>query len=146
MKVKFWQNLPAWILRLHGVALVLLAMANTGVSYGSTLAESSGPFRFLFANPAAEIGLWQAYLLMSLIGLVLFFGASGRGLWRLDLLGIVAHLVPLSALWLFKPLVVAAMGEKTFFLSLTIHTVFILLECCALLAGWFAWRKAGVRV
>lgn len=143
MRKQYFEMLPRWVLRIHGIALVFLALANTGFSYRSTIVENPGPFQFLHTNPAAEIGLWQAYLLMSIIGLVLFFGADSRSPWRFDLRGIAAHLVPLSALWVFKNLVVAAMGQHTFFLSLTIHVAFITAACIALAAGALAAHKAG---
>ncbi|MCW7463429.1 hypothetical protein [Leptospira limi] len=145
MRKTFWEKFPVTILRIHGICLILLALVNASVSYRSTITENLGPFHFLYTNPTSEIGLWQAYLLMSLIGIVLIVGANGQSIWPSDLLGIAAHLVPLSTLALFKPLVVNAMGIETFHLSLCIHLLFITLEIFALVSGLLVTRTEGIK-
>lgn len=126
-------RLPRWLLRGHGAALVALGLANAGVSFRATRAPVDGPFRFLLENPAAEIGLLQAYLLMAAIGVVLFRGSFSRRIARFDVLGIAAHSVPLLALIVFHPLVVSFMGPRTVLMSAGIHVTFITLETVALL-------------
>lgn len=126
-------RLSRWMRRGHGAALVALGLANAAVSFRATRTAVDGPFRFLLDNPAAEIGLLQAYLLMSAIGAVLFAGSYAARIARFDVLGIVAHLVPLLALVVFHPFVVAFMGPGTVVASAAIHLTFITLEVVALL-------------
>ena len=144
MSKSFWEKFPVTILRFHGMSLIILAFANAIISFRSTFTEIAGPFHFLYTNPTTEIGLLQAYLLMSLIGFILIIGANGQPLWHFDLLGITAHLVPLSALALFKPLVVNAMGVETFYLSLSIHLLFITLEVLAVISGLMVINHRGI--
>ncbi|MFO0552983.1 MAG: hypothetical protein U0271_31640 [Polyangiaceae bacterium] len=126
------ERAPRWLLRGHGAALVLLALGNTAASYRATQVPTEGPFRFLYEHPIAELGLLQAYLLMAAIGVVLFAGSFARRFSRFDLLGLGAHLVPLVALVVFHPLVVAFMGPRTVWMSGGIHVGFITLEVIAL--------------
>ncbi|MDX2019663.1 MAG: hypothetical protein SF187_05435 [Deltaproteobacteria bacterium] len=127
---------------------MLLASGNAVVSFRATQMPIAGPFRFLFENPAAEIGLLQAYLLMAAIGAVLFCGSFAVRIGRFDALGIAAHLVPLLALLAFRPLVISFMGPGTLLMSATIHLTFIAIEVVALLLqGRMAWSgriQAGV--
>lgn len=138
-------RLPRWLLRGHGVALLALALGNAAVSFRATQAPVEGPFRFLHENPAVEIGLLQAYLLMALVGGVLFAGSFARRIARFDALGIAAHLVPLIALIAFQPLVVAFMGPGTVWMSLGIHATLITVELCALLLQLPALRAGSPR-
>lgn len=126
-------RLPRWLLRGHGAALIFLALGNAIVSFRATQIPIQGPFRFLLENPAAEIGLLQAYLLMAAIGAVLFTGSFATRIARFDALGIGAHLVPLLALVTFRQLVVSFMGPRTVLLSGAIHVTFIAVETAALL-------------
>lgn len=134
------RRVPRWLLRGHGIALVALALGNAFVSFRATQTAVDGPFRFLLENPAAEIGLLQAYLLMALVGVVLVAGSFAKHFARYDLLGISAHLVPLLALVAFHSLVVSFMGPRTVVASASIHLSFIMLETLALLLqrgdGW----------
>jgi hypothetical protein len=129
----FVQRLPRWLLRGHGATLIALALGNALVSFRATQTAVKGPFRFLLENPAAEIGLLQAYLLMAAIGVVLLGGSFARRIAEFDLLGISAHLVPLLALMVFHPLVVSFMGPRTVLMSAGIHVTFITIETTALL-------------
>lgn len=126
-------RLPRWLLRGHGATLIILALGNAVVSFRATQTPIEGPFRFLLENPAAEIGLLQAYLLMAAVGVVLLVGSFARRIARFDALGIAAHLVPLLALVTFRPLVVSFMGPRTVLMSAGIHLSFIALETVALL-------------
>jgi hypothetical protein len=132
----FSQKLPRWILRGHGAALIVLALGNAVMSFLATKTPIEGPFRFLLQNPAAEIGLLQAYLLMAAIGAVLLVGSFAARIARFDALGIAAHCVPLLALFTFQPLVVSFMGPHTVLASAGIHGTFITLETVALLLQW----------
>jgi hypothetical protein len=127
------ERLPRWLLRGHGAALIFLALGNALVSFRATQTPIEGPFRFLLENPAAEIGLLQAYLLMAAIGGVLFAGSFAARIARFDALGIGAHMVPLLALVTFRSLVVTFMGPRTVLMSGAIHVTFIALETVALL-------------
>ena len=126
------------ILNFHGVALVALGVGNTVVSLIATKTEISGPFHFLYKTPFVEVGLMQAYLLMSLVGVLLTVGAKTEKFYIFDIAGIVAHCIPLLALFTFRPIVFEVMGVGTFYASLGIHVLFISLE---LLALYFTFRR-----
>ncbi|MBK8658920.1 MAG: hypothetical protein IPN22_08630 [Bacteroidetes bacterium] len=76
----------------------------------------------------AEVGLFQAYLLMMLIGVVLLMNAGSERSWRYDVIGILAHLIPLSALFLFQDVVQEIMGMQIFIASALIHIPWIVIE------------------
>ncbi len=63
------------ILRIHGSILILIGIALT---VNSTLGTylGIGKFSFLQNNEFALVGLFQAYLLMSIIGVALWIGST----------------------------------------------------------------------
>ena len=94
-------------------------------------------------NLMAYAGLYQAYLLMTIIAVLTFrsSGASNTRPWHITL--ILAHLAPLSVVLLNW----AAFGEIGYrgvsYISLGIHGVFITLETLALLSTFFAPTAEG---
>lgn len=115
------------ILLVHGIFLLLVTAGNT-ISSIIGLNTGSGTFGFLKAMPLAEVGLFQAYLLMMLIGIILLMNIKNKDSWKYDLIGALAHLIPISALLLFNNTVKETMGVKVVIASSIIHIPWILIE------------------
>ena len=124
------QNIRKKVLSVHGTILLLIGGALT---VNSTLGAfmGIGVFSFLQENELALVGLFQAYLLMAIIGLVLWMGSSGPDIRRWHLIGAVAHVPPLTAGIMFWDLL-GSLGMTTIAIgAITFHCVFILVESTA---------------
>ena len=121
------------ILRLHGSFLLVLTIINTVVTMiGWTLGK--GPFALWKEEPFAPVGLFQAYLIMFVIGLALWFGSNQEhDLAKWDLIGLLAHLPPLAVNFIFASLFTANNFHGTSVVSIAIHTVWISIELFAIL-------------
>ncbi len=103
-----------------------------------------GSFRFLYEMPFVEVGLLQAYLLMSFLGVTLVIGSFSEKFVKFDIVGLIAHLIPLLALFAFRNQVHQFMGSSTFLASFLIHTSFISLEALAIALYFKGQRAYGV--
>ena len=126
------------VLLVHGIFLLILTVMNTIASLIG-LKTGKGPFAFLKAIPLAEVGLFQAYLLMMLIGVVLLMNTKSEHSWRYDLVGALAHSIPLSALILFRDVVGEVMGMRIIIASSLIHIPWIVIE---LICAYVRYNKA----
>ena len=126
------RNIANKILKTHGVLLVLLGMANTIASFVATKTEIQGPFQFLYQNPFPEVGFMQAYLLAALVGVTLIIGSKTEKFYVFDIIGLVMHLIPPTALILMYDQINQVMGPSTIKLSIAIHATFVTLELIAL--------------
>lgn len=115
------------VLLIHGIFLLIVTSVNTVVSLIG-LKTGEGLFAFVKSMPLAEVGLFQAYLLMMLTGIVLLMNTRAEKSWRYDIIGLVAHLIPLSALFLFQDVVKEIMGIQIFIASSIIHIPWIVTE------------------
>lgn len=115
------------VLLIHGIFLLIVTGMNTIVSVIG-LKTGEGLFSFIKNIPMAEVGLFQAYLLMLLIGIVLLMNVKSERSWRYDVVGVLAHLIPLSALLLFQDVVKEIMGMRIFIASALIHIPWIIIE------------------
>lgn len=115
------------VLMVHSIFLIILTIGNTVSSLKGTN-SGEGIFSFLFSMPMVEVGLYQAYLLMTIIGIVLWIGAKKTDSWKFDIIGALAHLIPLSALIIFYPILKGTMLTGTLIASLAIHTTWITIE------------------
>src|SRR6266540_4950595 len=88
------------VLRFHGTFLILLTILLIGLSSLGTF-RGTGVFDWLHSNPMADVGLFQAYSLMMLVGVVLWIGSYQEQLWIWDLIGLCAHIAPLLANFIF---------------------------------------------
>ena len=122
-----------WILKTHGILLILLGLGNATLSYVATKFELQGPFQFLYQDPFPEVGFLQAYLLAALIGLTLTIGARSEKFYIFDLVGLLMHLVPPLVLILMYDQIHQVMGVSTIKLSISIHATFVALEILALI-------------
>jgi hypothetical protein len=123
------------VLRIHGSVLLVLTVANTIVTMVGW-ALGKGPFALWQQEQFAAVGLFQAYLLMFVVGIALWFGSlQEKDLWRWDLIGLMAHLPPLAVNFIFADLLAAHNFQGTSIISITIHVIFISLESFAIMWG-----------
>lgn len=87
-------------LRIHGSILIIATIALT-ISAGLGYAHGEGQFAMLHAEPIGYVGLFQAYLLMTTLGIVLWLGSfqDRPRIWHA--IGILSHAAPLAANFLF---------------------------------------------
>ncbi len=118
------------ILRIHGSILILIGIALTVNSTVGTYL-GVGKFSFLQDNEFALVGLFQAYLLMAIIGVALWIGTTSSGIRKLHIIGALAHFPPLAANIMFWHLF-SGMGITTLAtIGTTFHCLFICIETVA---------------
>ena len=129
------------ILRAHAVFLILLTLALTsGASLGYFTGR--GPYGGLVANPEAFAGLAQAYPLMCLVAVALWFGSRSEAPMRYSFLAIAAHCVPLSVLAiLWEPISTSSIAPPVA-VSFLIHGAGIVAE---LYSMWLGYAEFGAR-
>lgn len=126
-----------YVLKVHSIFLVILTIGNT-ISSLKGMHTGQGLFAFLKSMPMVEVGLFQAYLLMTVIGIVLWIGAKNENSWKFDLIGAAAHTIPLAALIIFYNILKDTMLTGTLIASLAIHTSWITIE---LIAATYQYKK-----
>ena len=118
------------ILRIHGSILIVIGIALTVNSTIGTYI-GVGKFSFLQENEFVLVGLFQAYLLMAIIGVALWIGTTTSGIRKFHLIGALAHIPPLAANIMFWHLF-SAMGMTTLAtMGTTFHLLFIGIETAA---------------
>src|SRR5260370_30313574 len=85
-----------WLLRIHGMILMLVALASA-VATTMGWMTGAGPFGFMQQNPMVWVGLIQAYLLMTIIAVLLILGSSQTNPRKWNVVGALAHVPPLLA-------------------------------------------------
>jgi hypothetical protein len=118
------------LLRIHGTILTLVALTS---AVATTLGRvtGAGPFGFMQQNPLAWVGLIQAYLLMTIIAVLLVLGSRDANVRKWNVVGALAHVPPLIAA-LASLAVFEAMGVLGFlWVAIAFHTVFLSLETIA---------------
>src|SRR3977135_3647254 len=85
-----------WLLRIHGTILALVAL---GSAVATTVGwmTGHGAFGFMRQNPMVWVGLIQAYLLMTMIAVLLVLGAGQANPRKWNVVGALAHCPPLIA-------------------------------------------------
>ena len=85
-----------WLLRIHGIILSVVAL---GSAVATTLGRMTGTgvFGFMHENPMVWVGLIQAYLLMTIIAVLLMLGSGQENLRKWNVIGALAHCAPLIA-------------------------------------------------
>ena len=118
------------ILRIHGSILIVIGIALTvNAVIGTYLGV--GKFSFLMDNEFALVGLFQAYLLMAIIGVSLWIGTTSAGIRKFHIIGVLAHFPPLAANIMFWHLF-SGMGMTTLsIIGTTFHCLFICIETVA---------------
>ena len=118
------------VLRIHGSILILIGIALTINSTIGTYV-GVGIFSFLQDNEFALVGLFQAYLLMAIIGVALWLGTLNEGLRKWHIIGALAHIPPMAANIMFWHLF-SGMGMTTpAIIAMVIHGLFITTETIA---------------
>jgi predicted Abi (CAAX) family protease len=125
-------TLRRWLLRIHGTILTLVAL---GSALATTIGwrTGAGPFGFMRQNPMVWVGLIQAYLLMTLIAVLLVLGSGQADARKWNVVGALAHCAPLiaalSSLAVFKSM--GALGIVR--VAIAFHFVWLCLETFAAL-------------
>jgi hypothetical protein len=85
-----------WLLRIHGTILTLVAL---GSAVATTIGwmTGTGLFGFMQQNPMVWVGLIQAYLLMTIIAVLLVLGSGQANTRKWNVVGALAHCAPLIA-------------------------------------------------
>lgn len=94
----------------------------------------------LSTNPLVEGGLFQAYSLMMLVGIVLWMGSFQENPGKWHVVGFLAHLSPLLANFIFADLLVTLGLPST----IPLHGSLMLLELAALVY-YFSSKMGSVR-
>lgn|ERR1700676_4154 len=121
-----------WLLRIHGTILTLVAL---GSAVATTIGRMTGTglFGFMQQNPIVWVGLIQAYLLMTIIAVLLVLGSDQANSSKWHVVGALAHCAPLiaalSSLNVFKSM--GALGIVR--VSIAFHIVWLCLETFAAL-------------
>lgn len=118
------------VLRIHGSILIVIGIAlAANATIGTYLGV--GNFSFLKDNEFALVGLFQAYLLMAIIGVSLWIGSTSTGIRKFHIIGALAHFPPLAANIMFWHLFLG-MGMTTLAaIGTTFHCLFICIETIA---------------
>jgi hypothetical protein len=120
------------LLRVHGAILILVAL---GSAVATTVGwmTGSGPFGFMQRNPLVWVGLIQAYLLMTIIAVLLVIGSREANPRKWNVVGALAHCPPLIAA-LSSLGVFASMGALGMVrVAIAFHFVWFSLEALAAL-------------
>lgn len=88
------------VLRIHGSLLAAATISLTTAS-GLGYLSGEGQFGMLHAEPIGYIGLFQAYLLMTTLGIALWVGSFVEKPRVWHIIGILSHAAPLAANFLF---------------------------------------------
>jgi hypothetical protein len=84
------------LLRVHGTVLTIVALGSAiATTYGWI--SGRGMFGFMRQNSMVWVGLIQAYLLMTIIAVLLVLGSRGANLRKWNVVGALAHCPPLIA-------------------------------------------------
>jgi hypothetical protein len=121
-----------WLLRIHGAILMLVAL---GSAVATTVGRMTGTglFGFMQLDPLVWVGLIQAYLLMTIIAVLLVLGSGQVNARKWNVVGALAHCAPLiaalSSLDVFESM--GALGLVG--VAITFHFVWLSLEAFAAL-------------
>ncbi len=95
------------VLRLHGSFLILLTAFLITFSLIGTF-RGTGIMSILSTYPLVEVGLFQAYSLMMLAGIVMWIGSFQNNPGKWHVVGFLAHLSPLLANFIFADILVTS--------------------------------------
>src|SRR3977135_4249810 len=121
-----------WLLRIHGTILALVAL---GSAVATTVGwmTGTGLFGFMRQNPMVWVGLIQAYLLMTIIAVLLVLGSAQANPRKWNIVGALAHCAPLiaalSSLNVFESM--GALGIVR--VAIAFHFIWLFLETFAAL-------------
>src|SRR3979490_3042249 len=120
------------LLRVHGTILALVALSSA-VATTIGWMTGIGLFGFMRQNPMVWVGLIQAYLLMTIIAVLLVLGSDHANSRKWHVVGALAHCAPLiaalSSLDVFEAM--GALGIVR--VAIAFHIVWLCLETFAAL-------------
>jgi hypothetical protein len=120
------------LLWAHGTILAFVALGSAATTTMGWII-GTGPFGFMQQKPLVWVGLIQAYLLMTIIAVLLILGASQANTKKWRIVGALAHGPPLIAAFSSLDLF-ASMGVLgVFWIPITFHIMFLTLETFAAL-------------
>ena len=124
------KNFRKQLLRVHGTLAIVLGIALT---VNSTLGTflGIGTFKFLQQNPFGLVGLFQAYLLIAVIGFALWVGSYLENTKKFHIIGALAHCPPLAANIMFFGMFSEMGMAWASIAGSSLHCVFISLESFA---------------
>jgi hypothetical protein len=93
----------------------------------------TGPFGFMRQNPMIWVGLIQAYLLMTIIAVLLILGAGQANTRKWHLVGALAHGPPLIAAFSSLDVFLSMGVFGVVWIPVTFHLVFLSLKTFAAL-------------
>ena len=85
-----------WLLRIHGTVLAFVALGSASATTFGWM-TGTGLFGFMQQNPMVWVGLIQAYLLMTIIAVLLVLGSNQPDARKWNVVGALAHCPPLIA-------------------------------------------------
>jgi hypothetical protein len=130
------------IIRVHVVMIMLMGLAACAASSIGRF-TGQGDFAWLAENHFAYGGLIQAYFLMAVLGLSIWFGTTNRVPARWHLIGALAHVMPLAANFMMFPYAGEVNFENYSRIATTIHALWIVIELG--LAAYAAWAARLVQ-
>jgi hypothetical protein len=120
------------LLRAHGTILMLVAVGSAVATTFGWM-TGTGPFGFMQQNRMVWVGLIQAYLLMTIIAVLLILGSAQADARKWNVVGALAHCPPLiaalSSLDVFESM--GALGMVR--IAIAFHLVWLFLEGAAAL-------------
>src|SRR5258705_7784479 len=121
-----------WLLRIHGTIVTLVALGSAVATTFGWM-TGTGLFGFMQQNPLVWVGLIQAYLLMTIIAVLLVLGSGQANARKWNVVGALAHCAPLIAA-LSSLDVFESMGSIGIVrAAITFHVVWLCLETFAAL-------------
>ena len=119
------------VLRIHAGFLFVITLVATLITLIGW-SSGKGPYALWHEQQFAAVGLFQAYLLMFVVGVVLWLGSNMAGdLRKWDLIGLMGHIPPLAANLIFANLFTAYGFHTVSIASITLHLVWISVELFA---------------
>lgn len=120
------------LLRIHGTILTVVALGSAVATTFGWMTRT-GPFGFMHQDPMVWVGLIQAYLLMTIIAVLLVLGSSEANARKWNVVGALAHCAPLIAAF-FSLDVFESMGALGIVrAAIAFHLVWFCLETVAAL-------------
>jgi hypothetical protein len=122
------------LLLIHGIILTVVALGNAVVTTYCRI-TGAGPFGFLRQNPLAWVGLVQAYLLITIIAVLMIIGSRSPNPRKWNIVGALAHVPPLIAALTSLDVFTSLEAGGVVWIPIAFHAVFICLETMA--AVWY---------
>jgi hypothetical protein len=120
------------LLRVHGTVLTVVALSSAAATTFGWM-TGTGPFGFMRGNPMVWVMAIQAYLLMTIIAVLLVRGSREASPRKWNVVGALAHGPPLiaasSSLGVFTSMGVGGIV----WVPIAFHVFFLCLEGCAAL-------------